>query len=62
MTTKTSYPLARCQWCGKEGIYGYEVVDTDWRDGTGRDSIRVMCRDVEAWLDRAAENAKVRGK
>lgn len=43
---------ARCCYCGYEGIYGEEVVDTDCIDSTGLDSIKLACKDIEACLDR----------
>ncbi len=44
--------LARCYLCGFEGVYGIEVVETDFPDSTGRDTTKPMCKDVEACYKR----------
>ena len=50
--------IATCELCGCQGIYGsrftkgVEIVDADYIDCTGHDSVRSECRDVEACLNR----------
>ena len=38
----------RCHFCGHEGEYGVEVIETDHRDSTGHDSTVTACRDTDA--------------
>ena len=40
--------LAYCTYCRHEGEYGVEVVETDHRDITGRDTTICACRDTDA--------------
>lgn len=42
-----------CCFCGVEGIYGEDIVDTDYRDPvTGRDTVKPGCKDVESCFAR----------
>ena len=41
--------IARCSFCGKEGIYGEDIIDQDYYDEiTGHDITKCSCRDLEA--------------
>ena len=42
----------RCAWCGIEGIYKVDIIETDYVDSTGHDTVRPMCRAIQACLDR----------
>ena len=43
----------RCDWCGIEGVYGIDIVDTGWYDDiNGRDTTKPMCKDIEACMSR----------
>jgi len=37
----------RCHFCGHEGEYGVEVIETDHRDSTGHDSTVCACKDID---------------
>ncbi len=53
-----SYPgkpteyIVRCAVCGRRGIFGTEIVDADYVDSTGRDSVRLECHDAHYCMDR----------
>jgi len=53
---KVKPDLARCAFCGYEGLYRVEVVDTDYRDRTDHDSIVTGCKDIEACFERGGNN------
>ena len=51
------YPHGRkdcwCDYCGVEGVYGVDIVDTDYYSTTlKRDTMRVMCKDINACGER----------
>jgi len=56
MTTKD---LAYCTYCRFEGEYGVEVVETDYRDITGRDTTVPACRDTDACQERTHLSPKM---
>ena len=43
---------ASCAVCGHEGKYCEEIIDVDFIDCTGRESVHLECKDVESCLDR----------
>uniref|UniRef100_A0A6M3LVW1 Uncharacterized protein n=1 Tax=viral metagenome TaxID=1070528 RepID=A0A6M3LVW1_9ZZZZ len=59
MVTDTN--ICRCDYCGVEGVYGVDIVDTDWHDPVhDHDIIRIMCKDIEACLS-GGKKSKVKG-
>jgi len=51
--TRETKKLAQCAFCGHQGDYGQEIVDTDYFDPvTGRDTVRMGCRDLNACFER----------
>lgn len=43
----------RCDYCGIEGVYGIDIVDTDWyNERTKHDTLKFMCKDVKACFER----------
>ena len=49
--------MARCSFCGYEGIYRQEIVDQDYYDG--HDTIKLSCRDVEACFKRGGRTRAI---
>lgn len=44
--------IATCALCFRQGIYGQDIIEVDYRDRLGRDSTRCECRNNETCLDR----------
>ncbi len=44
--------IVRCAMCGHQGVFDKDIVDTDYVDSTGWDSVRLECRDVEICITR----------
>ena len=40
--------LARCRFCGHEGEYGVEIIETGYCDPPGYDSTVCACKDIDA--------------
>ena len=48
--------LQKCAYCGHEGVYGIEVIDTDYLDRAGHNTIIPACKDIEACFKRGGNH------
>jgi hypothetical protein len=44
--------LATCALCFRQGVYGIDIIEVDYHDWLGHDTIHCECKDYEACLDR----------
>jgi hypothetical protein len=45
----------KCFFCGASGEYRKDIVDTDYRDHSGHDTVVEGCKDTENCLDRVSK-------
>ena len=50
----------RCAFCGREGIYGEDIVDTDYYDDiTKKGKTVYTCRNIEACIERGGRTKAI---
>jgi len=50
----------RCSFCGREGVYGEDIVDTYYYDDfTEREKLVFSCRDIEACIERGGRTKAI---
>jgi len=59
MVVKETQDIARCAFCGYEGIYGVEVVDTDSLDHNGPDAQVLGCKEINKCFARGGTNRTI---
>lgn len=64
MNTKSNYPAfanptAKCSFCGHEGKYPKEVMDIDYLDHAGHETVITACRDTDECFARGGKNKPI---
>ena len=55
----SAQPTAKCVFCGYEGNYPHEVMDVDYLDRTGHDTVVTACRDIDECIKRGGTDKPI---